>query len=106
MEWRTLRNGHQMSIIAIAGSYTHHGICGSINGMKNYTYRIIIEPDGNEYHGYVPALPGCHTHGATIEKTREHLRDAMQLYLEHLGEGDTTIPKEAGLESFETISLV
>ena len=74
--------------------------------MKNYTYRVIIEPDGKEYHGYVPALPGCHTHGKTIEETREYLRDAMSLYISHLNEKKEDIPEERGLESFETVAVV
>lgn len=50
--------------------------------MKEHdAYRMIIEPDGDQYHGYVPALPGCHTHGSTIEETRANLRDAISLYL-------------------------
>lgn len=73
--------------------------------MKNYTYRIIIEPDGNEYHGYVPALPGCHTHGSTLEETRTHLRDAIGLYLAYLNDKKSDIPEERGLESFETVAV-
>jgi predicted RNase H-like HicB family nuclease len=73
--------------------------------MKSYTYRVIIEPDGDAYHGYVPSLPGCHTHGATIEETRMYLRDAMSLYLEQLAEEKSDIPQETGLESFETVSI-
>lgn len=73
--------------------------------MKNYTYRVIIEPDGNEFHGYVPSLPGCHTHGTTIEETRALLRDAIGLYLEHLRTKQSHIPEERGLESFETIAV-
>ena len=59
--------------------------------MKDYTYRVIIEPDGNEFHGFVPALPGCHTHGRTIEETRANLREAMELYIEHLQEGKESL---------------
>lgn len=73
--------------------------------MKSHTYRIIIEPDGKEYHGYVPALLGCHTHGPTIEKTKENLRDAIGLYLAHLYSAKADIPEEKGFESFETIAV-
>ena len=27
------------------------------NNAMNYTFRTIIEPDGDMFHGYVPALP-------------------------------------------------
>lgn len=71
--------------------------------MKSYTYRVIIEPDGKSYHGFVPSLPGCHTCGDTVEETRTNLRDAISLYLENLNENKTAIPEENSLESFETV---
>ncbi|MEX0918814.1 MAG: type II toxin-antitoxin system HicB family antitoxin [Candidatus Paceibacterota bacterium] len=50
------------------------------NNMKNYTYRIIIEPDGKYFHGYVPALIGCHTYGRTLTETKKNLNQAISLY--------------------------
>lgn len=47
-----------------------------------YTYRVIIEPDERGYHGYVPALRGCHTWGRTIADAKLHLREAIAVYLE------------------------
>jgi predicted RNase H-like HicB family nuclease len=41
-----------------------------------------IEPDGNEFHAWIPELPGCHTHGRTVSEAIENLKDAMNLYLE------------------------
>lgn len=73
--------------------------------MKNYTYRIIIEPDEKGYHAFVPALPGCHTWGKTIVAVRANLREAMGLYLERLQEKQQHIPQEPGLESFETVAV-
>ncbi len=32
--------------------------------MRNYT--VVIEPDEDGYHGFVPSLPGCHTFGFMI----------------------------------------
>jgi predicted RNase H-like HicB family nuclease len=37
-------------------------------------------PEG--YIGFVEELPGANTQGATLEETRENLRDAVQLVLE------------------------
>ena len=48
------------------------------------TYRVIIEKDSKGFHGYVPALRGCHTWGKTIEETKKHLNEAIGLYLESL----------------------
>ena len=70
-----------------------------------FTYRIIIEPDeGDTFHGYVPALSGCHTWGKTINETKKHLREAIQLYLASLKDDNEPIPQEQGLEFFETVS--
>lgn len=73
--------------------------------MKEYTFRIIIKPDGDEFHAYVPSLPGCHTHGATVGEARANIRDAMTLYLSRLSEKNEIIPEEVSLESFETVPV-
>lgn len=73
--------------------------------MVNQTFRTIIEKDGKWYHGYVPALPGCHTQGATIEETRKNLREAIIGYLKTLKTQELPIPKDEGMEAFETIDL-
>lgn len=73
--------------------------------MRIYTFRIIIEPDEkNTFHGYVPALPGCHTWGQTIEETKRNLKDAIKAYIASLVANKKPVPKETGLEFFETIS--
>ncbi len=72
--------------------------------MKNITYRIIIEQDeNNTYHAYMPALPGCHTWGESIEETRENVRDAMGVYIKSLLVDGEKIPEDRRFESFETI---
>jgi len=73
--------------------------------MNNYTYRTIIEKDGKQYHGYVPALRGCHTYGNSIEEVQILLKDAINVYLESLVEDKLVIPIDTSFESFETISL-
>ncbi|MDP3875199.1 MAG: type II toxin-antitoxin system HicB family antitoxin [bacterium] len=73
--------------------------------MKSYTYRIIIEPDGKAYHGYAPALHGCHTYGASIEETKKNIRDAITLYVQHLCDKGADVPEENSFEGFETVML-
>jgi predicted RNase H-like HicB family nuclease len=53
-------------------------IQGEIMNKLNFK----IEKDGDEFHAYVPELPGCHTHGKTIKEAIENLKDAMQLYID------------------------
>lgn len=68
--------------------------------MKTYTYRIIIEPDEkNTFHGYVPALPGCHTWGNNMEETRKNIRDAIFVYLRSLMADGERIPEDRGVEA-------
>lgn len=71
----------------------------------NYTYRIIIEPDEGGFHAFVPALPGCHTWGKTIDDARMMVRDAINAYLRSLIADGEKIPTDMGMELFETIPL-
>lgn len=74
--------------------------------MKTYTFRTIIEPDeNNTFHGYAPALPGCHTWGKTLEETRKNLQDAMRAYLASVLEDGEPIPQDIGYETLETVTL-
>lgn len=74
--------------------------------MKHYTYRTIIEPDGKFFHGYVPALPGCHTFGKTLVETQKHLREAISVFIESLIDDEEKIPEDKSYESFETVPLL
>lgn len=74
-------------------------------GMKILTYRTIIEKDGTYYHGYVPALPGCHTQGKTIEETQKNLKEAMEAWLAVSRDLQWPIPEDTLIESLQTIAL-
>jgi predicted RNase H-like HicB family nuclease len=71
----------------------------------NVTYRVIIEPDKKGFHGFVPALKGCHTWGRTIAETKKHLQEAITLFLESLALHGDLIPHDVSFESFETVEL-
>lgn len=71
----------------------------------NVTYRIIIEPDTKGFHGYVPALKGCHTWGRSVAEAKKHLQEAIQVYLELLVAHDEKIPQDISFESFETLEV-
>jgi antitoxin HicB len=72
--------------------------------MKTYSYRIIIERDErNAFHAYVPALPGCHTWGETIDETRKNIKDAMDAYVRSIAADGKKIPEDNGIEVVETI---
>jgi predicted RNase H-like HicB family nuclease len=40
------------------------------------------------YSASVPALPGCHSQGETIDEARANIREAAELWLEVNGEAD------------------
>lgn len=47
------------------------------------TLEAVFENDEDGgVHVYVPALKGCHSWGATREEAREHIREAIDLWLE------------------------
>ena len=53
--------------------------------MKLLNYRILLrkEPEGS-YTVIVPTLPGCITHGDTIDKAIKMAKEAIELYIESL----------------------
>lgn len=61
--------------------------------MRNYT--VVIEPDEDGYHGFVPSLPGCHTFGLTVDETLHNLNEAAALYVEVLLEDGEPLPVES-----------
>ena len=75
----------------------------TLQDMKSYTYRVIIEPDEGGYHAFVPALQGCHTWGKTIDHARAMTRDAIDVYMRSLTADGKAIPHDSGLELFETM---
>ena len=71
----------------------------------NYTYRIIIEPDGKYFHAFVPTLKGCHTFGKTITEVKKHIKEAIEVYVEGLAKMGEPIPQDESMEVFTTIYL-
>ncbi len=56
------------------------------NLMKIHQFTVVIEPDEDAFHAYVPALPGCHTLGDTVEETRNNIEQAIALHIECMQE--------------------
>lgn len=63
---------------------------------KVYSYSVFYEsaPEGG-YVAFVPALPGCHTQGETLEDAEKNVREAIELYIESLAGHKEPIPEEA-----------
>ena len=45
---------------------------------------VIIEDETAGYVSLVPALPGCHTQGETLEELMNNTKEAINLYIETL----------------------
>lgn len=63
---------------------------------RNRSYSVYYEeaPEGG-YVASVPALPGCHTQGETLEEAELNVAEAITLYLESLSAHGEAIPEEA-----------
>ncbi len=47
-------------------------------------FEIIVEKDGNQFHGYIPKIKGLHTCGYTIEETLVNIGDSLSAYMESM----------------------
>ena len=67
----------------------------SSNKISVLSYSVIYEEASEGgYVVRVPALPGCHTQGETIEEAEKNVREAIELYLESLKSHGEDIPGE------------
>ena len=46
------------------------------------TFTAVFEQDGDWWVAYVEELPGANKQGATLEESRENLKEAVQLIIE------------------------
>jgi antitoxin HicB len=60
--------------------------------MTTYNFTVVIEPDEEGFHSFVPALPGCHTFGDTLDETEKNITEAMELHIESLIEDGESVP--------------
>jgi predicted RNase H-like HicB family nuclease len=47
---------------------------------------VIVEDETGGYIAFVPALPGCHTQGESLEELMKNVKEAIELYIETLTE--------------------
>ena len=65
--------------------------------MTSMRYAVVIEQGAQSYGAYVPDLPGCVATGASVEETREHIRQAIESHLEGMREDGEPIPEARGV---------
>jgi predicted RNase H-like HicB family nuclease len=60
-------------------------------------YAIVIEKACDNYCAYVPDLPGCIASGATVEATKNEIREAIRFHIEGLEADGLTVPAPTSL---------
>jgi predicted RNase H-like HicB family nuclease len=64
-------------------------------GSRTFSYSVFYEQASEGgYVAFVPALPGCHTQGETLEETERNVKEAIALYLDSLTAHGEAIPEE------------
>ncbi len=58
----------------------------------NLQINAVIEPDGDGFHGYAPALKGLHVYGETEAEVTDYLDDAVRVYLMSLAKHGDPLP--------------
>ena len=61
-----------------------------------YTFKVIVEPDGNRWHAYCPALvtAGAATWGYIRQEALRNLQDVVRLVVDSLLEHGEKLPSE------------
>jgi len=75
-----------------------------VEGLEHLRYTVILErEEQGGYHAFCPILKGCHTQGETIEEALDHIKEAIELYLESLKAHNKSIPvtSETGILNYE-----
>ena len=57
------------------------------------TYTVFFEPTATGYSAHVPDLPGCVAAAATLEETRELMREAIEFHIEGMRISGAPIPE-------------
>ena len=68
---------------------------------------VILEDETGGYIAIVPALPGCHTQGDTLEELMANVKEAIDLYMETLTDQekrDLLRQKVVGIQKVKAIA--
>jgi len=67
--------------------------------MKSYTFRVVVERDGDVWAAYCPALveKGASTWGETKEEALKNIQEVLQMVIESLVEHGEPIPEKAAV---------
>ncbi|OGG40731.1 hypothetical protein A3A21_01935 [Candidatus Jorgensenbacteria bacterium RIFCSPLOWO2_01_FULL_45_25b] len=62
---------------------------------KTYTFKVVVELDGDKWHAYCPALEkhGAVTWGNTEEEALKRINEVVEMIVEELREEGALIPE-------------
>jgi len=63
--------------------------------MNRYT--VFFEPTATGYSAHVPDLPGCIAAAATLEETRQLIKEAIEFHIEGLRLNGEAVPEPTTL---------
>jgi predicted RNase H-like HicB family nuclease len=69
---------------------------------------VLLEYETGGYVAIVPALPGCHTQGDTLDEVMENAKEAIALYWETLTEEEKqelSKEKVVGIQKVKALAL-
>ena len=69
--------------------------------MKTFTAYIEFDPETKLYVGIVPAIPGAHTQGATLDELQKNLKEVLELCLDEFQGQVDDLPRFVGLQQLE-----
>jgi predicted RNase H-like HicB family nuclease len=70
------------------------------------TYTIVVEPDETgDLVVSVPALPGCFTHGKTLEECRERAVEAIEVHIAGLVADGEPVPEEVTMPQLLSVTV-
>ena len=71
--------------------------------MKTFTAYIQWDSETNLYVGIIPAVPGAHTQGATLDELQINLKEVLELCLEEYQDSLEELPRFVGLQQIEVM---
>jgi len=63
--------------------------------MTTQQFTVVLEPDRDGFHAYVPTLPGCHSFGLTLDEVQANIREAIELHVAVMRAAGESIPLES-----------
>ena len=74
-------------------------------GDRPRRYSVLLIPAEGRYAVEVPTLPGCFTHGATVEEALDRAREAIQAHIAALEADCDPVPVEDEAPSLVAVEV-